>query len=151
MSRGRKVGSAYPMTVLNRVFMVSSALMFVSTLWMFWDDYDRPWKKYQIKFIAMQRERAETERENLKEDQRKAADIQAKREKAEADREKNQAKIDELRQLLGAQPGQQKFRLISSPLRGAPDELTVGTRSLIQIMGALALGVEVPPAQCSGG
>ena len=96
MSRGRKVGSAYPMTVLNRVFMVSSALMFVSTLWMFWDDYDRPWKKYQIKFIAMQRERARAERDNLKEDQRKAADIQAKREKAEADREANQAKIDEL-------------------------------------------------------
>ena len=57
-----------------------------------------------------------------------------------------QAKADELRRLLGAPPGQQKFRLINSPVRGAPDELTVGTRSLIQVMGALALGVEVPPA-----
>jgi hypothetical protein len=57
-----------------------------------------------------------------------------------------QAKADELRRLLGAPPGQQKFRLVNSPVRGAPDELTVGTRSLIQVMGALALGVDVPPA-----
>jgi hypothetical protein len=56
-----------------------------------------------------------------------------------------QAKIAEMRELLGLTPGQSSFRLVQSPLRGARGELGVASRSLMQIMAALAQCVEVPP------
>jgi hypothetical protein len=55
-----------------------------------------------------------------------------------------QAKIAEMRELLGLTPGQSALRLVQSPLRGGPGELGVASRSLSQIMGALALCVDVP-------
>ena len=57
-----------------------------------------------------------------------------------------QAKIAEVRELLGLTPGQSAFRLVQSPLRGSAGELGITTRSLIQVMAALSLGVEVPPS-----
>ena len=57
-----------------------------------------------------------------------------------------QAKIAEMRELLGLAPGQSAFRLVQSPLRGGSGELGVASRSLSQIMAALALCVEVPPS-----
>jgi hypothetical protein len=56
-----------------------------------------------------------------------------------------QAKISEVRELLGLSPGQTAFRLVQSPLRGEAGELSIATRSLVQMMAALAFGVEVPP------
>ena len=55
------------------------------------------------------------------------------------------AKIAEVRKLLGLTPGDHAFRLVQSPLPGGPGELGIATRSLAQILGALALGVEIPP------
>jgi len=57
-----------------------------------------------------------------------------------------QAKIEEARSLLGLSPGQFNFRLVNSPLKGGPGELSLATRSLAQVMAALAVGVEIPPA-----
>jgi hypothetical protein len=54
------------------------------------------------------------------------------------------AKVEEVRSLLGLTPGS-TFRLVQSPLPGGPGELAVATRSLMQVLAALALGVEVPP------
>jgi len=56
------------------------------------------------------------------------------------------AKIEEARSLLGLSPGQFNFRLVSSPLKGGPGELSLATRSLAQVMAALAFGIEIPPA-----
>ncbi len=56
-----------------------------------------------------------------------------------------EAKAAEVRQLLGLNPGQSAFRLTSSPLRGGPGELSVDTRSLWQMLGSMAIGVDVPP------
>ena len=56
-----------------------------------------------------------------------------------------QAKMTELRKLLGIGEARSEFRLVQSPLRGGTGELGITTRSLIQIMAALAAGVEVPP------
>jgi hypothetical protein len=56
-----------------------------------------------------------------------------------------EAQITEARRLLGVAKGTSGFRLVQSPLRGGPGELGIATRSLIQIMAALARGVEVPP------
>ena len=55
-----------------------------------------------------------------------------------------QARISELRNTLGLAAGQSAFKLVSSPLRGAEGELAVNSRSLSQMMTALALNVEVP-------
>ena len=55
------------------------------------------------------------------------------------------AKIAEVRKLLGLTPGDHAFRLVQSPLPGGPGELGIATRSLAQILRALALGVDIPP------
>jgi hypothetical protein len=56
------------------------------------------------------------------------------------------AKSKRIRELLRLPPDVQAFRLVASPVRGRDDELTVSTRSLLQIMTALSLGVDVPAA-----
>lgn len=56
------------------------------------------------------------------------------------------AKARRARELLGLPLEGNTFRLVSSPVRGQDGELAVGTRSMLQIMIALARGVDVPPA-----
>jgi hypothetical protein len=56
------------------------------------------------------------------------------------------AKIAEVRRLLGLTPNEQAFRLVQSPLRGGPGELSVDTRSLWQMLTAMSLGVDLPPS-----
>jgi 3'-phosphoadenosine 5'-phosphosulfate sulfotransferase len=56
------------------------------------------------------------------------------------------AKADEIRRLLRLSPDAQKFSLTYSPMRGGENELTVNSRSMLQIMGALASYVEIPDA-----
>ncbi len=55
------------------------------------------------------------------------------------------AKAVRLRELLRIPAGLNELRLVASPVRGLDGELTVATRSMLQIMSGLALGVEVPP------
>ena len=52
----------------------------------------------------------------------------------------------EIRRLLRLAPDVQKFTLTYSPMRGADNELTVNSRSLMQIMGAFASYIDVPAA-----
>ncbi len=54
------------------------------------------------------------------------------------------AKSAEVRRLLKLPPDSEKLRLTYSPARGAEDELTVNSRSMLQIMGALASFVDIP-------
>lgn len=53
-------------------------------------------------------------------------------------------KIAEAEQLLGLQSGQQRYKLISSPMRGGEGEISVNSRSMIQILLAFASYVDVP-------
>jgi hypothetical protein len=53
-------------------------------------------------------------------------------------------KIAEVRRLLGIAPGASALRLVQSPVRGSETELAVGTRTLMQLLWALAVNVEVP-------
>lgn len=55
-------------------------------------------------------------------------------------------KAAEVRELLGIHGEHLDFRLVYSPMPGGPGELGVGTRSLWQILGALAMGVNIPDA-----
>src|SRR5436190_19787991 len=43
---------------LHIVFAVSSVAMLVTTVWMFWDDYNRPFKKEQRVFRTVEEELA---------------------------------------------------------------------------------------------
>jgi len=54
------------------------------------------------------------------------------------------AKGAEARRLLGLPLDQHRFTLAYSPARGAPDELTVNSRSMLQILTSFASYVEVP-------
>jgi len=55
-------------------------------------------------------------------------------------------KAAEVRQLLKLPADQQRFVLTYSPGRGAEGELSVNSRSLLQIMGAFASYLDVPAA-----
>jgi len=55
-------------------------------------------------------------------------------------------KSAEIRRLLKLPADENKFTLIYSPSRGAPGELAVNSRSLLQIMGAFASYVDIPEA-----
>ena len=50
----------------------------------------------------------------------------------------------ELRQLLGLPAGVHRFKLVYSPVRGEPEEMTVNSRSMLQILTAFASFVDVP-------
>lgn len=54
------------------------------------------------------------------------------------------AKSAEIRRLLKLPAHEQKFTLTYSPMRGAGSELAVNSRSMLQIMGALASYVDIP-------
>jgi len=54
------------------------------------------------------------------------------------------AKAARLKELLSLPPAVDRFRLVYSPLKGEGDELTVASRSMIQIMMALSRGVDIP-------
>lgn len=56
------------------------------------------------------------------------------------------AKIDALKALLHLAPERSKYRIVRSLLPAAPEELALTTRSLAQVLIALALGVDVPEA-----
>ena len=60
-----------------------------------------------------------------------------------------QAKAAEIRRLLKLSPQQNRFALKYSPMRGGEDELSVNSRSMLQILSAFASYVEVPEAHVS--
>ena len=57
------------------------------------------------------------------------------------------ALIDEFKRLLGLDPAKSIFRITDRRVGRAADEITIQTRSLFQIMGFLAQGVEIPLEQ----
>jgi hypothetical protein len=64
---------------------------------------------------------------------------------------KSSALADEVRQLLGLAEGLEEYKIVFSPGRGKPDELAINSRSIMQVMAALATFVEVPPEDIAAG
>ena len=56
MSEKKGVGHAYNIDFLNVVFAASSLFLFISVIWMVWDDYDREWKHTQRRFTQLEME-----------------------------------------------------------------------------------------------
>ena len=54
MAEKKGVGHAYNVDFLNVVFAASSLFLFLSVIWMVWDDYDREWKNTQRRFEELQ-------------------------------------------------------------------------------------------------
>jgi hypothetical protein len=61
------------------------------------------------------------------------------------------AEASEVRRLLHLPDGQYRFNLVYSPMRGGPDELTVNSRSMLQILIAVSSSVEVPETDVASG
>ena len=60
-------------------------------------------------------------------------------------------KLAEIRRLLKLSEGQYQFNLIYSPVLGATNELAVGSRSMVQIMAAMASYADVPESDLKDG
>ena len=56
MAEKKAVGHAYHLDFLNVVFAASSIFLFLSTIWMVWDDFDREWKNTQRRFTQLELE-----------------------------------------------------------------------------------------------
>lgn len=54
MANKKSVGHAYNVDFLNVVFAASSLFLFVSVIWMVFDDFDREWKGYQRNFVLLE-------------------------------------------------------------------------------------------------
>src|SRR5207247_9465933 len=54
MAEKKGVGHAYNVDFLNVVFAASSIFLFLSVVWMAWDDYDRQWKNTQREFAQLE-------------------------------------------------------------------------------------------------
>ena len=54
MAEKKGVGHAYNVDFLNVVFAASSLFLFLSVVWMVWDDFDRDWKNTQRRFAELE-------------------------------------------------------------------------------------------------
>ena len=54
MANKKSVGHAYDVDFLNVVFAASSVFLFITTIWMVFDDFDREWKGYQRNFVLLE-------------------------------------------------------------------------------------------------
>ena len=54
MADKKSVGHAYNVDFLNVVFAASSLFLFLSVIWMVWDDFDRDWKNTQRQFARLE-------------------------------------------------------------------------------------------------
>ena len=99
MAEKKGVGHAYNVDFLNVVFAASSLFLFLSVVWMVWDDYDREWKNTQRRFVAARDPGdagAASSRRARGVDQKKLAELQAALAAAEKNVAANQQKVDEL-------------------------------------------------------
>jgi mono/diheme cytochrome c family protein len=56
MAEKKSVGHAYNIDFLNVVFAACSIFLFLSVIWMVWDDYARDWKNTQRRFTQLELE-----------------------------------------------------------------------------------------------
>src|SRR3954468_10409134 len=102
MADKKTVGHAYNVDFLNVVFAASSLFLFLSVVWMVWDDFDRDWKKTQRQFSQLE---SQVTSLNLQQAGRsvgknKPAGLEAQEKAAKAKVAANQAKVNELQDKL---------------------------------------------------
>src|SRR5580765_5602094 len=102
MAEKKGVGHAYNVDFLNVVFAASSLFLFLSVVWMVWDDYNRDWKKTQRHFsdLEVQVTQAQLQQATRAVDQNKLKQLQAQEQAAQQNVTANQAKVDGLQKKL---------------------------------------------------
>src|SRR5881227_1432207 len=102
MAEKKGVGHAYNIDFLNVVFAASSIFLFLSVVWMVWDDYDREWKNTQRRFAQLEYQvtQAQLQQATRAEDKSKLQQLQAQRQAAEKNVAANRQKVDELQAKL---------------------------------------------------
>ena len=98
MAEKKGVGHAYNVDFLNVVFAASSIFLFLSVIWMVWDDFDRDWKKTQRQFANLEYQvtQAQLDAAGKSVDKNKLAQLQAQEAEARKSVDANQQKLDEL-------------------------------------------------------
>src|ERR671923_1962600 len=98
MADKKGVGHAYNVDFLNVVFAASSIFLFLSVVWMVWDDYDREWKNTQRRFAQLEYQvtQAQMQSAGRSVDRNKLQQLDAQQKAAEQNVTANQKKVDEL-------------------------------------------------------
>jgi mono/diheme cytochrome c family protein len=98
MAEKKGVGHAYNVDFLNVVFAASSLFLFLSVIWMVWDDFDRDWKNTQRRFAQLEYQVTQAQREQAVRsvDRNKIAQLEAQRKTAEQNIAANRKKVDDL-------------------------------------------------------
>src|SRR3990172_8974635 len=98
MAEKKSVGHAYNIDFLNVVFAATSLFLFLSVIWMVWDDYDRDWKSTQRRFAQLEYQltQAQLQQATRAVDGSKLQQLQAQQQEAWKKVAANQQKVDEL-------------------------------------------------------
>src|SRR5215472_8270489 len=104
MAEKKGVGHAYNVDFLNVVFAASSVFLFLSVVWMVWDDYDREWKNTQRRFaqLEFQVTQAQLQQASRSVDRNKLSQLQAGEAAARKSIAANQKNVDDLQGKLDA-------------------------------------------------
>jgi septal ring factor EnvC (AmiA/AmiB activator) len=102
MADKKAVGHAYNVDFLNVVFAASSIFLFLSVVWMVWDDFDRDWKNTQRRFAQLEYQVTQAAQKQAAGaiDKNKIAQYEATKKASQAQIKANQAKVDELNKKL---------------------------------------------------
>ena len=102
MAEKKSVGHAYNVDFLNVVFAASSLFLFLSVVWMVWDDYDRDWKNTQRRFAQLEYQVTQQQLQAAGQsvDKSKLQPLEAQLKAAQANVAANQKKVDELQSKL---------------------------------------------------
>ena len=102
MADKKSVGHAYNVDFLNVVFAASSLFLFLSSIWLIWDDYDREWKGYQRQFVLLESEVTRLSLEAAQEavDSDRLETLRAQRAEAEQTVLLNRQRVDDLESQL---------------------------------------------------
>src|ERR1700680_4792811 len=102
MAEKKGVGHAYNVDFLNVVFAASSLFLFLSVIWMVWDDYDRDWKNTQRRFnqLELQVTQAQLQQAGSAVDRNKLQQLEAQQKAAEKNVAANQKTVDDLQAKL---------------------------------------------------
>ena len=98
MAEKKGVGHAYNVDFLNVVFAASSLFLFLSVVWMVWDDFDREWKNTQRRFVQLETQvtQAQLQQASRIVDRTKQRQLEAQLKTAEKNVAGNQQKVGEL-------------------------------------------------------
>src|SRR5437764_6136694 len=102
MAEKKGVGHAYNVDFLNVVFAAASLFLFLSVIWMVWDDYDRDWKSTQRRFSQLEYQvtQAQLQQATRAVDRNKIKQLQAQQQESAKKVAANQEKVDELQRKL---------------------------------------------------